>query len=209
MIDNDKREFAEIWGAAWAMYGKSVSPQLLSIAFEALRAYSIEEVRIGLTRHIQSPDTGQFFPKPADIIKHIDGNSKSKALIAWHKVDKAIRQIGAWTSVMFDDALIHKVISDMGGWCELCKVDDKEYPFRQKDFLTRYQSYLLRNDVGDYPRLLTGIADQQNHQKGFAMQRPIAVGETKEASQVYAKGLANFNSVPMKRISEKSKCASR
>ncbi|HBX7998977.1 TPA: hypothetical protein MIH04_25920 [Klebsiella pneumoniae] len=34
----DKREFAEVWGAAWAMYGKSVSPQLLSIAFEALRA---------------------------------------------------------------------------------------------------------------------------------------------------------------------------
>ena len=77
MQEVDKREFAEVWGAAWAMYGKSVSPQLLSIAFEALRAYSIEEVRIGLTRHIQSPDTGQFFPKPADVIKHIDGNSGS------------------------------------------------------------------------------------------------------------------------------------
>ncbi len=64
MQEVDKREFAEVWGAAWAMYGKSVSPQLLSIAFEALRAYSIEEVRIGLTRHIQSPDTGQFFQSP-------------------------------------------------------------------------------------------------------------------------------------------------
>ena len=41
MQEVDKREFAEVWGAAWAMYGKSVSPQLLSIAFEALRAYSI------------------------------------------------------------------------------------------------------------------------------------------------------------------------
>ncbi|NMS31841.1 hypothetical protein HKB24_04265, partial [Vibrio parahaemolyticus] len=113
MQEVDKREFAEVWGAAWAMYGKSVSPQLLSIAFEALRAYSIEEVRIGLTRHIQSPDTGQFFPKPADVIKHIDGNSGSRAMVAWNKVDKAVRQVGAWTSVMFDDALIHRVISDM------------------------------------------------------------------------------------------------
>ncbi|KKL23619.1 hypothetical protein LCGC14_2423600, partial [marine sediment metagenome] len=39
MQEVDKREFAEVWGAACAMYGKSVSPQLLSIAFEALRAY--------------------------------------------------------------------------------------------------------------------------------------------------------------------------
>lgn len=134
MQEVDKREFAEVWGAAWAMHGKSVSPQLLSIAFEALRAYSIEEVRIGLTRHIQSPDTGQFFPKPADVIKHIDGNSGSRAMVAWNTVDKAVRQVGAWTSVMFDDALIHRVISDMGGWVELCKVDDREYPFKQKGF---------------------------------------------------------------------------
>ncbi len=152
MQEVDKREFAEVWGAAWAMYGKSVSPQLLSIAFEALRAYSIEEVRIGLTRHIQSPDTGQFFPKPADVIKHIDGNSGSRAMVAWNKVDKAVRQVGAWTSVMFDDALIHRVISDMGGWVELCKVDDREYPFKQKEFLTRYQAYLLRDEVGEYLR---------------------------------------------------------
>ena len=142
MQEVNKREFAEVWGAAWAMYGKSVSPQLLSIAFEALRAYSIEEVRIGLTRHIQSPDTGQFFPKPADVIKHIDGNSGSRAMVAWNKVDMAVRQVGAWTSVMFDDALIHRVISDMGGWVELCKVDDREYPFKQKEFNT-LPGYLL------------------------------------------------------------------
>lgn len=35
-------------------------------------------------------------------------------MVAWNKVDKAVRQVGAWTSVMFDDALIHRVISDMG-----------------------------------------------------------------------------------------------
>ncbi len=204
MQEVDKREFAEVWGAAWAMYGKSVSPQLLSIAFEALRAYSIEEVRIGLTRHIQSPDTGQFFPKPADVIKHIDGNSDSRAMVAWNKVDKAVRQVGAWTSVMFDDALIHRVISDMGGWVELCKVDDREYPFKQKEFLTRYQAYLLRDEVGEYPRLLQGIADHQNQQKGFDMQAPVAVGDWSKAAQVYTRGIANFSAVPLKRISPKA-----
>ncbi|REG85619.1 DUF6475 domain-containing protein [Marinomonas pollencensis] len=199
----DKQEFAEVWGAAWSMYGKSVSPQLLSIAFEALRAYSIEEVRIGLTRHIQSPDTGQFFPKPADVIKHIDGNSGSRAMVAWTKVEKAVRQVGAWTSVMFDDPLIHRVISDMGGWVELCKVDDRESPFQQKEFLKRYQTYLLREEIGEYPKLLQGIADHQNQQKGFDMQAPVAVGNSSKAAQVYTRGIADFRAIPLKRINPK------
>ncbi|EOW9280235.1 TPA: hypothetical protein PX780_003569, partial [Vibrio cholerae] len=111
---------------------------------------------------------------------------------------------GAWTSVMFDDALIHRVISDMGGWVELCKVDDREYPFKQKEFLTRYQAYLLRDEVGEYPRLLQGIADHQNQQKGFDMQAPVAVGDWSKAAQVYTRGIANFSAVPLKRISPKA-----
>lgn len=156
MQELDKREFAEVWGAVWAMYGKSVSPQLLSIAFEALRTYSIEDVLIGLTRHMQSPDTGQFFPKPADVIKHIDGNSGSRAMVAWNNVDNAVREVGAWTSVMFDDALIHRMISDMGGWVELCKVDDREYPFKQK--ATRHTCYAAKwVNTRDYYRALQTI----------------------------------------------------
>lgn len=200
MLETDKHEFAEVWGAAWAMYGKAVSPQLLSIAFESLRAYTIEEVRIGLTRHIQSPDTGQFFPKPADVIKHIDGNSGSRAIVAWNKVDKAIRHVGAWTSVMFDDPIIHRVVADMGGWVALCKVDDREFPFKQKEFVARYQAYLLRGEHGQYPRLLQGLADHQNLQKGYDMQAPVAVGDTQGATQVFQHGIADYSAVTLKRI---------
>jgi hypothetical protein len=105
---------------------------------------------------------------------------------------------------MFDDALIHRVISDMGGWVELCKVDDREYPFKQKEFLTRYQAYLLRDEVGEYPRLLQGIADHQNQQKGFDMQAPVAVGDWSKAAQVYTRGITDFSAVPLKRISPKA-----
>ncbi|MGL4900446.1 MAG: DUF6475 domain-containing protein [Shewanella sp.] len=204
MQEVDKREFAEVWSAAWSMYGKSVSPQLLSITFEALRKYSIEEIRIGLTRHIQSPDTGQFFPKPADVIKHIDGNSASRSIVAWNKVDKAVHQVGAWTSVIFDDALIHRVMADMGGWIEFCKINIQEYPFKQKEFLTRYQAYLLRDEVSEYPRLLQGLADQQNQPKGLDIQDPVIVGDRSKAAQVYSGGIANVSAVSLKRISTKS-----
>ncbi|MCV5959897.1 DUF6475 domain-containing protein, partial [Escherichia coli] len=86
----------------------------------------------------------------------------------------------------------------------LCNVDDREYPFKQKEFLTRYQAYLLRDEVGEYPRLLQGIADHQNQQKGFDMQAPVAVGDWSKAVQVYTRGITGFSAVPLKRISPKA-----
>lgn len=204
MLETDKLEFAEIWGAAWAMYGKVVTTQLLSMAFEALRSYSIQEVRIGLTRHIQSPDTGQFTPKPADVIKQIDGNASTRAMIAWNKVDRAVRLIGAWSSVIFDDGLIHRVISDMGGWVQLCKTEDKEYSFKQKEFLARYQTYLVRNSYDQYPKVLSGLSDQHNVRKGLDLQTPFSVGDSAKALQVYANGALNFNSVYIEKINSKT-----
>ncbi|RLV61754.1 hypothetical protein D5018_01205 [Parashewanella curva] len=130
MIESDKIEFAQIWASAWNLYRQKISTQILTIAFEALKNYSIEEIRTGMTHHIRSPDTGQFCPTPTDIIKHIDGNSISKSLLAWNKVDEAIKRVGAWSSVIFDDPLIHRVITDMGGWVKLCKIQESDYPYK-------------------------------------------------------------------------------
>nr|WP_241542079.1 DUF6475 domain-containing protein [Vibrio vulnificus] len=58
--------------------------------------------------------------------------------------------------------------------------------------------------MGEYPRLLQGIADHHNQQKGFDMQAPIAVGDWSKAAQVYTRGIAEFSAVPLKRISPKA-----
>ncbi len=204
MTEADKREFAEIFGAVWAIYGKGVSSQLLSIAFESLRAYSIDEVRIGLTKHIQSPDSGQFFPKPADIIKHIDGDAGSRAMMAWTKVDKAIRQVGIWTSVVFDDAYIHRVISDMGGWVALCKIDERAYPFKLKEFVNRYESYLSRGEVIDHPKCLKGLAANHNQDKQSDIEEPVVVGDRVKAAQVYKKGIGDFTAIPLGKLGQQA-----
>ncbi len=64
------------------------------------------------------------------------------------------------------------------GWVELCKVDDRKYPFKQR-VLTRYQAYLMRDEEGEYLRLLKVIADHQNQQKDLICKRrlPWATGQ--------------------------------
>jgi len=77
-------------------------------------------------RHLMNPDTGQFLPKPADIVRMLGGRTLDRALMAWAKVDKAVRQIGTYESVVFDDALIHRVLHEMGGWVGMGQKTENE-----------------------------------------------------------------------------------
>ncbi len=125
MNEVDKIEFARIWSATWSLYDKAVNDDILSLSFEALRPYNIDQVRAGLTHHVQAVNGGQFAPRPADVIKHIYGNQNDQANQAWIQVDYAIRHVGAWNSVLFEDGLIAEVIYGLGGWVKLCKSNER------------------------------------------------------------------------------------
>lgn len=184
MNSNDKSEFAEIWTAAFNMYNKSISHQTLSITFESLSQYDMTLIRKGLAQHIQSPETGQFCPKPADIIKQIEGTFAERAAMAWSLVEYGIRHVGAWSSIKFDDPVIHIVLERLGGWVVICKIKENELAFKQKDFINSYQHTLQRSLPYKTPSILKGIIDCQqqpptsgiqytmlNHEKQLTLHR--------------------------------------
>ncbi len=56
----------------------------------------------------------------------LGGSTQDAALAAWSKVDRAVREVGPYQSVAFDDALIHRVLFEMGGWIPLgSKTEDE------------------------------------------------------------------------------------
>lgn len=202
MTENDKPQFAQMWGGAWAMYGKEATKQILYMAFEALRAYDLREIRQGLSKHMQNPDTGQYVPKPADIVKHIGGGSESRALVAWSRVDKAVRRIGTYQTVVFDDPIIHQVVVDMGGWIKLGKSEEKEWPFVAKEFERRYRGYLI-NPVPTYPKQLTGTAEADNGARGIDFKAdPVLIGDASKAEQVYLTGstASQLDATPLSQV---------
>ena len=117
------------------------------------------------------------------------GTKDGRRLAGRHlKVDAAIRRVGTYSDVVFDDPIIHRVISDMGGWIAFGVIDDKEWPFTGNQFKTRYQGYRIRGEVPEYQPVLTGIANAHNSKEGHKTQPPMLIGDESKAKQVMLAG---------------------
>jgi len=191
MIESDFKDFSGLLSAVSELYGKPPSPMMQSMYWSALREYDLLAVRQAFDRHVKNPDVGQFMPKPADIIRMMAGTTQDAALVAWAKVDRALRQVGPYRDVVFDDPLIHRTLADMGGWVPLSAKTDDEWPFTAKEFENRYRGYKLRNDTPEYPRVLTGIANAHNSVHRKAVEKPMLIGDQEKAWQVMIGGTDN------------------
>jgi hypothetical protein len=180
-------------------YGKSISRFALDVWWTALKSYELPAVIDAFNRHLANPDAGQFAPKPADIIRMLQGSTQDSALRAWAKVDRAVRSIGTYCDVVFDDALIHRVIQDMGGWIGLGTKTEAEWPFVAKEFENRYRGFRSRNEHPPYAPVLIGIATAHNEPKGFASGKPVLIGNRELAQRVLREGasqpMLGFSSV--------------
>ncbi len=168
----------------------------------ALEQFELAEVKAAFQAHLSNPDTGQFMPKPADVMRYVKGGTQTQALQAWSKVANAIRSVGGHASVVFDDPLIHVVIEEMGGWISLCQTLLKDLPFRANEFEKRYAAYVLHPPL-HYPKQLTGLIEGQNRMNGYdyAIKPPLLIGDPKRALQVLQNGCEKLLNVQVLNLS--------
>lgn len=188
MQANDKIRFATLLTGIADYYGKSLAGGVIELYWQGLKQYDLSAVEKALWEHTQNPDNGQFMPKIADVTRNLQGRTVDQAAIAWSKVDSAIRRIGTYSDVVFDDPIIHRVIADMGGWIKFGTITEEEWPFTSTQFRTRYQGYRIRGEVPEYNPVLIGIANAQNHKEGFQTQAPMLIGNQERAKQVMLAG---------------------
>lgn len=170
------------------LYGKPVGEFAISLWWGALKDYDLKSVQEALSRHVRNPDSGQFMPKPADVVRMMQGSTQDLALSAWAKVDKAVRHVGPYKSVAFDDPLIHVVLHEMGGWTALGHKTDDDWPFVAREFENRYRGFKARGEIPPYPPKLVGISDAHNENEGFKQAQPMLIGDVNKAMQVMQKG---------------------
>jgi hypothetical protein len=124
-------------------------------------------------------------------------------LQAWSKVESAIRHIGSYNSIAFDDPLIHWVILDMGGWVKLCACSAKEMPFCANEFMKRYQA-CREGKSSQHPKYLVGVIEHSNRSAGYTItgaQEPVLMGNPSLALAVFATG-TDSPAIPINRPSE-------
>lgn len=73
MSPTDKNAFFQlIAGCLKEIYEKPCSPAQIGIWFNVLRPYSLPEIQAALADHLSDPVHGQFPPRPANLIYHLD-----------------------------------------------------------------------------------------------------------------------------------------
>lgn len=172
-------------------YGRDISAFSIDVWYEAMKNFDLSAVTEAMNRHLMNPDTGQFLPKPADIVRMLQGSTQDSALQAWAKVDRAVRCIGSYQSVAFDDPLIHRVLHEMGGWISLGQKTSEEWPFVAKEFENRYRGYRSRSEIPDYPSVLIGLTEAHNEKHGFRAETPVFIGSPEEAKRVIERGTSS------------------
>ena len=189
MNANDLTQFTQFLRKCCVLYGKSMSEDLIEWYWGALELFEWAKVKAAFQSHVSSPDAGKFMPMPADVLCCVQGGSPQiQALHAWSKVAQAIRRVGSYESVVFDDFIIHAVIADMGGWISLCQTLLKELPFRANDFKNLYAAY-VRHPPLQYPKQLLGLMARDNHCEGdVVMTPPFFIGDIERALVVFNQG---------------------
>lgn len=207
MNTEDFQKFHDGMVGVMSFYGKDLSAFALDVWWSALRNYDLQAITQAFNRWLSNPDQGQFPPKPADVIKMLAGSTQDKAFAAWAKVDRAVRSVGAYASVAFDDPIIHRVIHDMGGWVGLGQKSEDEWPFVARNFENMYRGYAARGEVPDYPQVLLGIAEAYNGSNGFKSDPPRLIGDRLKALAVMEGGkdsatMIGFSTAPTMRLIE-------
>lgn len=200
MKQQDFDEFCEMLDLIAEQHNKRLSDGLKTLYWQGLADFDLAAVQQAAARHLRNPDTGQFMPKIADFIRMLQGSTQDSALVAWAKVDKAVRQVGTYEDVVFDDPLIHRVIQDMGGWIGFGSKNEDEWPFVAKEFENRYRGFKVKSEIPEYPAKLIGIASAHNEKEGFKSAGPVLIGDESRAKQVLLGG-TDKPSIGFKRLS--------
>lgn len=192
MLDNleEKRRFAALMVALSDYYKSEISKGVMALYWEGLKQYDFAAIEKAAWAHTQSPDeNGRWMPKISDLTKVLQGSTKDQASIAWSKVDRAVRTVGHYSDVAFDDALIHRVIQDMGGWVQINSNTDDNWPFVAKEFETRYRGYKMRDEQPEYPRKMIGMASAHNNSIGAQFNLgTVLIGDEQKAIAVIKGG---------------------
>ena len=186
MNERDQTEFAKLMVGLAEYYTKPLTEVVLGIYWQALRHHDLAAVRDAIHRHIRNPDNGQWMPKVADIERLISGSTEIAAFIAWTKVEQAVNSVSSWRDLVFDDPLIHRVLSDMGGWILLGEKPEKDWPFVEREFVTRYRGYATRGTTPDYLPVLPGRLAYKT--SSYKQEPPVLFGQQAQCQAVMAGG---------------------
>lgn len=189
--DQKKVELTKLITGVMSFYKQDVSKFAMDVWQQVCQRYEVEQVRKAFTAHTMDAERGHFPPKPADLVRALEGTATDRAMLAWGKALEAVSAVGSYSDVVFDDPAIHAVVEDLGGWPKLCRTETADLSYTQHRFCEAYRAYAHKGSF-EYPRALRGARspDHEFARHGLPVPKPAVVGNIEAARQVYLLGNA-------------------
>ena len=167
----NRKLFKEYMTALAELFGKELTALLNGLYWKILEPFGDEQCEAAFKELIFS---SRFFPKPADFLDLLRGKKEDQAARAWIKVVDAVRGIGNYESVQFDDPIIHSVFKFWGGWGVTADWKESELKWKQKEF---ERLYVIMSANKEHPTYLPGLNEINNAASGCDIQaKPVRIG---------------------------------
>lgn len=138
-------EFEETIAVLIAGVGRRMEPKMVDAWRVALSDLSVEQLQAAIVKCLREYKFAGF--PPVGQIREWAGAGEGglriedRAALAWDRVLEAIRNVGAYRSVNFDDPAINATIRTLGGWQTLCDAKaDELRQFIRPRFLESYRA---------------------------------------------------------------------
>ncbi len=171
MNNNDKDNFEKLVRATATMYPnikpENISTMMLKLFFSSLSKFTFEQVAYGFEAHISDSVDGKFFPKPANIIKHLEAEQlspKEKAELSWAQIERSIRTTGSWGKLELDDKQGLAALKSFTTWKSLCEMESSKLTWAKKEFMSMYSTY-EKTPVEMLPSSLPGRVELVEHKE--------------------------------------------
>ncbi len=153
------------WLALCELHGQKLSPGIIAIYMDTLQTMP-EDVAVQVLEH--QIRYAKWFPKPVDLVEAAEGSREERALTAWQVLIDAVKKIGPYQSVYFEDHVLGRIVEHFNGWIEVCNWTHSELPFRRKEFLDAYRTTRLSAPS----RVHCGLLEAENRRRGFLSDIP-------------------------------------
>lgn len=189
MQPHDAEKFSEIMtGLAENFGGHQISVAGLMLGFKVLQRFSIEQIEAGALKLIDEKPFPKM-PTIAEIREAIQGGRQEledRSAVEAAKVINAVKRVGGYQSVVFDDPVTMAVIRrHFGGWIKLCNEGlAEEEKWILKDFAKIYRAF-SRQGIKEFGKL-EGVFALQNGSHGRLehIPPPVVIGDPEKARAV-------------------------
>tara|TARA_R110001583_G_scaffold109400_2_gene258139 strand:- start:14712 stop:15308 length:597 start_codon:yes stop_codon:yes gene_type:complete len=174
MQDSDKASFEVLLRGIADVFSSTktiiVNRPMLQVYFMSLGDYSYQQVEWAIGEHLKDAIDGKFFPKPANIIKHLQANELSpeeQAEIAWAEIMQCLRKNGAYGGMKIENKQAIAAFKAFTTWKEFCAMDASKMVWAKKEFISVYSTY-DKTPLEMLPGSLPGLVELHNHKDKHA-----------------------------------------